>query len=150
MSNDLKPYRNLGKEPKDITVEELYNSFQKSSISIKTKLLDQTTIAGIGNIYADEILFALRLNPKIPANKVSFEHTKKIINTAIEILEKSYQQGGTTIFSFESFNHQKGNYQNYLMIHNPNLKNCKICNNPIKKIKINGRGTYYCPNCQKE
>ena len=150
MDKNLKPYRTLGKEPKDITPKELYESFKNSNVAIKTKLLDQTCIAGIGNIYADEILFALKIYPLMPSNKISLEQTAELLKVANKILDDSFNAGGTTIFSFESFNHKKGNYQNYLMIHNPNLKKCKICNNEIKKIKINGRGTYFCPNCQKE
>lgn len=146
--NLLEPYHTIAKEPKDINVVDLYNKVKNSSVAIKTKLLDQTLIAGIGNIYADEVLFAAKIHPKTSTKNISLNDWRMILKLADEIMNKSYLNGGTTIHSFESFNNKIGNYQKYLMVHGTNQNNCKICNSRISKIKVNGRGTYFCPKCQ--
>ena len=105
-------------------------------------------IAGIGNIYADEVLFAAKIHPKTSTKNISLNDWKIILKLADEIMNKSYLNGGTTIHSFESFNNKIGNYQKYLMVHGTNQDNCKICNSKIEKIKVNGRGTYFCSKCQ--
>lgn len=145
-----QPYANIALEPKDVDPKDVFNKFQKSKTAIKTKLLDQSIMSGIGNIYADEILFKTKINPLMSSNKLSLEQVKLILNAAIEILDKSYKNGGTTIHSFKSLNNVIGSYQDYLMIHNDKIKYCKICKTPIKKIFVNKRGTYFCPTCQKE
>ncbi|MBN4089342.1 DNA-formamidopyrimidine glycosylase [Mycoplasma enhydrae] len=148
--NATLPLSKLAPEPSQINIEDLYKEISKSTTAIKTKLLDQTLVAGLGNIYVDEALFASKIHPATKAKNIPITKLKEIIDNGAKIMEKSYQFGGTTIHSYESLNKQIGSYQNYLQIHSDKIKNCLICKNETTKIKINGRGTYLCSNCQKE
>ncbi|WP_296878562.1 DNA-formamidopyrimidine glycosylase [Thomasclavelia sp.] len=143
--NEL-PLSKLGPEPFAATVADLYPKLHKSTLPIKHALLDQSMIAGIGNIYANEICFAMGLNPSTPAKNLTKKSVQELIDTACLILNEAIEQGGTTIHSF-SANGIDGLFQVKLKAHLQ--KTCSICKGPIKKIKIKGRGTYYCPHCQK-
>ncbi|MGC7159032.1 DNA-formamidopyrimidine glycosylase [Metamycoplasma hominis] len=147
--NKIPPISLLGPEPKDIDIEALFKKIKNSKMPIKTKLLDQSFVAGIGNIYADEALFASKIHPLSKACNLSLEQLKDIIKNANEIMEKSYELGGTTLFSYESLNKQEGKYQDFLNIHSDTIKKCKVCGQKTLKLKVNQRGTYVCPNCQK-
>lgn len=147
--NKIPPISLLGPEPKDIDIEALFKKIKNSKMPIKTKLLDQSFVAGIGNIYADEALFASKIHPLSKACNLSLEQLKDIIKNANEIMKKSYELGGTTLFSYESLNKQEGKYQDFLNIHSDNIKKCKVCGQKTLKLKVNQRGTYVCPNCQK-
>lgn len=147
--NKIPPISLLGPEPKDIDIEALFKKIKNSKMPIKTKLLDQSFVAGIGNIYADEALFASKIHPLSKTSDLSLEQLKDIIKNANEIMEKSYELGGTTLFSYESLNKQEGKYQDFLNIHSDSIKKCKVCGQKTLKLKVNQRGTYVCPNCQK-
>lgn len=147
--NLSEPYSNISLEPKFLDPMKIYNKVKNSSVSIKTKILDQTLIAGIGNIYADEILFKEKIDPRTPTKNLTIDMWKNILKSADEIMTNSYKCGGTTIHTFESFNGKIGKYQDYLMVHSTKTNMCKICGTKISKIKVNGRGTYFCSNCQK-
>ncbi len=140
----------LGLEPFDkrLTVSYLKNKFKKRTIPIKTILLDQSIIAGIGNIYANEILFLAKINPLRRANELNNQELKLIIKYAKKVLKEAIKLGGTTIRSYLSLNNKKGLFQERLLIHGKQNKPCLNCQTMIKKIYINGRGTYYCPKCQ--
>lgn len=145
--NYLKP--KVGPEPFNATIDDLIK-LNKKSIAIKTSLLDQTIISGIGNIYADEILFRSKINPMRPANKLTKRDKQNIINNSIEVLNKSIDLGGTTIHSYESEKGITGLFQQELLVHTKKDLPCPNCGTTIIKTKVNGRGTYYCPNCQKK
>lgn len=147
--NKIPPISLLGPEPKDIDIEALFKKIKNSKMPIKTKLLDQSFVAGIGNIYADEALFASKIHPLSKACNLSLDQLNDIIKNANEIMEKSYELGGTTLFSYESLNKQEGKYQDFLNIHSDTIKKCKVCGQKTLKLKVNQRGTYVCPNCQK-
>lgn len=134
----------------ECTPEFLYKQTKRLSRNIKTVLLDQSVISGIGNIYADEILFLSKINPNTPANKLSLDKISLIVKHAKSILAESIKHNGTTVHSFSYNGVDSGQYQNYLKIHHNKIKFCKDCNNKVSFIKINGRGTYYCDKCQKE
>lgn len=144
-----KPLSELGLEPWDekLTSEYLKQKLKNKEIPIKTSLLNQSIIAGIGNIYVDEILFMSKLNPLTNSNKVSKKKLQEIIDNTKLVLEKAIELGGTTIKSYMSSEGVHGNFQNYLLIHTKRI--CPYCNNKVSKIKIGGRGTYYCEKCQK-
>ncbi|WP_369085886.1 DNA-formamidopyrimidine glycosylase [Metamycoplasma spumans] len=144
------PLSKVAEEPDSVDIISVYNKMKNSDVAIKTKLLDQEIVAGIGNIYVDETLFAERISPLTKAKNLSFEQIKNLINRADLIMKESFKKGGTTLMSYESLNNQEGQYQNFLKVHNDKIKNCTICNGKISKIKVNQRGTYYCKNCQKE
>ena len=144
-----KPISELGLEPWDanLTPSYLKKCFQKKTLPIKTVLLDQSIIVGIGNIYDDEILFMSHLSPLKPANQLTEPELERIIHNTKEVLEKAILKGGTTIRSFESSKGVHGRFQQELLVHGKEI--CPNCKKKITKIKIGGRGTYYCTDCQK-
>lgn len=149
---ESKPICELGLEPWDnyLTKDYLKSKYSKKKLPIKTVLLDQSIITGIGNIYADEILYLSKINPLTPCNSLTDINLENIIKYTKEVLERAIKLGGTTIRSYESEKGVHGKFQNELLVHNKEGEKCETCKNIIIKIKVGGRGTYYCPNCQKE
>ncbi len=137
----------LGKEPFEISVKDLQAKMH-SKKAIKTLLLDQTVISGLGNIYVDEVLFLARLHPTTSADKC-YDKAELLINSAIKTLNKAIKLGGTTIRSYTSSEGVSGKFQNSLLVHMQKGNECSVCQTPIEKIVVGGRGTYYCPHCQK-
>ncbi|MCD7840215.1 MAG: DNA-formamidopyrimidine glycosylase [Erysipelotrichaceae bacterium] len=140
------PLSKLGKEPFDITTDELYDLLHHSSLTIKGALLNQGIMCGIGNIYANEICFAMRIDPRSKASRLSKKRCDELRNVSIDILNRAIKQGGTTISTFDA-NGIHGLFQIELKVHGK--ETCPECGSPIKKIYINQRGTYFCPICQK-
>ena len=147
----VKPLSDLGYEyyDKELTKEYLFDCFKSKKLPIKTVLLDQSIITGIGNIYDDEVLFMSGINPNRKASDVTIDECQKIIDNTIIVLEKAIKLGGTTIKSFTSSEGVHGLFQNELLIHGKVGEKCRNCGSDIIKIKVNGRGTYYCDKCQK-
>ena len=141
------PLNQLGPEPWRADARQLYQKIHKSNQPIKGLLLEQHIIAGIGNIYANEICFRMRLNPKTLGRMLSKKRVEELIEVTKEILEQSIALGGTTIHSFSSVG-VSGDYQQELKVHGQ--KECSVCGGEIRKVKIQGRGTYYCAHCQKK
>ena len=146
-----KPLCDLGLEPWDsnLTSNYLLDKLKNKRLPIKSILLDQSIITGIGNIYADEILFKSMINPLKKGNEISLSDSNNIIKYTRDILESAIKLGGTTIKSYESSRGVHGRFQNNLIVHNHEGDKCPNCKSTIIKIKVNGRGTYYCPNCQE-
>ncbi len=146
-----KPLLNLGFEPWDAHVNGkfLREKLKSKSIPIKTSLLDQSIITGIGNIYANEILFLSKINPLTPSNQVKILQLESIIKNTKKVLEKAIQEGGTTIRSYEASEGVHGKFQHNLYVHGKEGETCPNCKYTIRKISVGGRGTYYCPKCQK-
>lgn len=149
--DNIGPLKELGLEPWDnnLSSDYLLNKYKNKKLPIKTILLDQSIIVGIGNIYADEILFLSRINPLKASNLISEKECLDIIKYAREVLEKAIKMGGTTIRTYSSVDGVHGLFQNELLVHGNYKGNCPICNEKIDKIRVGGRGTYYCPKCQK-
>ncbi len=147
----MPPLSDLGLEPWDIelSVNYLKEKYKSKKLPIKTVLLDQSIITGIGNIYADEILFLSGINPLKKCNELGDIELSDIIKYTREVLEKAIELGGTTIKSYESSEGVHGRFQNNLLVHNREGDKCINCGTIIDKIKVNGRGTYYCEKCQK-
>ena len=140
-----------GLEPNDpnLTSTYLLTKFKNKKLPIKTVLLDQTIISGLGNIYANEVLFYAKINPLKPAYLLTKEECDLIIKGSKDIISEAIKMGGTTIKSYTSSLGVTGRFQQKLKVHKKEGEPCSICNTPIKNIKVNGRSTYYCPNCQK-
>lgn len=145
-----KPLNELGLEPWDdnLTSDYLKEKYKNKKLPIKTVILDQSVIVGIGNIYADEVLFLSKINPLKKSNLLNDQELTNIINNTKIILEKAIEAGGTTIRSYTSSEGVHGRFQHSLLVHNHEGEKCPICNNEIIKIRVGGRGTCYCPNCQ--
>lgn len=138
----------LGPEPCSInlTSKYLYDKIHNKNIAVKTALLDQTIISGLGNIYVDEVLFLSKLEPTIKCNLLTDKDFENIVESSSIVITKAIKEGGTTIKSFSSSQGVHGRFQNSLNVHTK--KNCSVCNGEVTKIKVGGRGTYYCKNCQ--
>ena len=147
----LTPIASLGKEPWDdtLTVSYLKQKLNKKK-AIKTLLLDQSIITGIGNIYADEILFLSKINPETYANTLTDKELSKIIENTRTILARAIELGGTTIHTYTSVDGITGLFQQELLVHGKKGEPCPVCKTPIEKIVVNTRGTYYCPKCEKK
>ena len=152
MVNDMKPISELGLEPWDdrLMVSYLKDKYKNKKLPIKSVILDQSIIVGIGNIYADEILFMGRINPLKVASKLDDKELEDIIKYTRSVLNHAIELGGTTIRSYTSVDGVHGRFQNELAIHGKDKGVCPICGEVIEKIKVGGRGTYYCPKCQGE
>lgn len=141
----------IGMEPFDEKLNSKYllEKYKTKRLPIKTVLLDQSIIAGIGNIYADEILFLCFINPLKKACEITEKEAMDIIQYTREVLKKAIASGGTTIRSYESSEGVHGRFQQELLVHNKEHECCPNCKKKIIKITVGGRGTYYCKNCQK-
>lgn len=141
----------LGKEANDesINVIDFYNKIHKLRIKLKTALLDQTIIAGLGNIYVDEVCYLSNLHPEMPSNYLTLYDCKVILEKCKYVLEGAIKAGGTTIRSYTSSLGVTGRFQLKLHVHTKVGEPCEVCNLKIKKITVGGRGTYLCDNCQK-
>lgn len=148
--NEIGPLNKLGLDPELLNYDYLKNKYKNKTIPIKTCLLDQTIILGIGNIYADEILFLSKINPLTKTNLLTKKNINNIIENTKKVLNEAILAGGTTIRSYTSIDNITGKFQNNLLVHGREKEKCYTCQNEIKKIRVNGRGTYYCPICQKE
>ena len=148
---EMKPYTELGLEPwdKELTKDYLKDKFKNKNLPIKTVLLDQSIITGIGNIYDDEILFLSKINPLTKAKDVPLNKLDLIIKNTVTVLDKAIEEGGTTIRNYTSEEGVTGLFQNNLLVHTKVGEPCPECGETIIKIKVGGRGTYYCPKCQK-
>ncbi|SES07772.1 DNA-(apurinic or apyrimidinic site) lyase [Gracilibacillus ureilyticus] len=145
-----KPLVQLAKDPLETDfAQEVFNEkVKKSSRVIKNILLDQTVIAGLGNIYVDETLFLAGIHPLTKGTELSEKKLEEILQAAIVTLQKAVAQGGTTIRSYVNSQGQIGMFQQELNVYGQTDKPCKKCGTPVEKIKVSGRGTHYCPNCQ--
>ena len=150
-SEPLLALSNLGLEIWDKAMSPAYlkDKFKNKSLAIKSVLLDQSIIAGIGNIYASEICFLLKLNPMTPAKSLDLKQLEQLIIVTKDVLERAIVAGGTTISSFESSKGVSGYFQQQLYVYQREGEACRICGTTLLKRKINQRGTVYCPTCQK-
>ncbi|WP_342261366.1 DNA-formamidopyrimidine glycosylase [Spiroplasma endosymbiont of Notiophilus biguttatus] len=146
----IKPYINIGPEPfnNNVTTEYLKNKWKNKSQSIKATLLEQNVMSGLGNIYADEVLFYASIHPQSITKNLTLKQLQEIINKAKFVLNKSIKLGGSTISSYTSSLGVTGYYQQELQVHTRAKMPCFKCHTIIKKIKINLRGTYFCSHCQ--
>lgn len=140
------PLGKLGPEPWKAEPNVVYNKLHKSILPVKTLLLDQSIMAGIGNIYANEICFRMKMHPETPGKRVSRKRTAELVDVSKVILDEAIAQGGTTVHSFDA-NGVTGLFQVQLQVHMQ--KECPVCHGEVTKEMVHGRGTYYCRTCQK-
>ncbi|QVK20559.1 DNA-formamidopyrimidine glycosylase [Mycoplasmatota bacterium] len=138
----------IGPEPFSEKFNADYLMNLNSKKQLKPFLLDQSVVAGIGNIYVNEICFLAKLHPERITNTLKIQDFESIVVETRNILRKAINLGGTTIKSYTSSLGVTGRFQNELLVHGKN-GGCPNCKQPILKIKVGGRGTYYCKNCQK-
>jgi len=121
----------------------------KSMRAIKTILLDQTKIAGLGNIYADEALYRAGVHPLKPGSCLGGTEVKKLHQSIVAVLKEAIASHGTTIKDYRTGSGDTGNFQNKLRVYRRTGKPCGNCQTLIERIKVGGRSTHFCPNCQR-
>ncbi len=134
----------------DLTKEYLKDKLKKSNKKIKIDLLDQTVINGLGNIYVDEVLFASKIHPESISKNLNDDDLENIVKNSRAILNDAIKKGGTTIKSFAASDQIKGSFQDYLKVYKKKGQECILCKTAIEKIVVGGRGTHYCPKCQRK
>ena len=146
---DYRCFKGLGPEPfsDEFNAKYCYDHLKEKKQPIKQVLLDQSLVAGIGNIYAEEVLSLTHVDPRTPACRLSTKQLQELVEKTRYILNRAIEAGGTTIRSYTSSLGVTGMFQLDLNVHG--LKICPVCSSEIRKIRVGGRGTYYCPRCQK-
>ena len=153
---NLPFFKELGPEPpvaasigvQPLTLELFSKIINSSNSSIKVLLMDQKKIGGIGNIYANDALFDAGISPKRPAKSLSKEEIKTLYNSLIKVLKRGLKYHGASDMNFVDILGQAGEYQQHFLVYRRKGQRCKRCTGIIKKIKLAGRGTYYCTQCQ--
>jgi formamidopyrimidine-DNA glycosylase len=149
---ELKSLSKLGPEVNQNNINRyaIIDKIKGSNRPIKSILLDQSIMAGLGNIYVDETLFLSKIHPETHGAKLTKNQINTVIDSAQKVIEKAIALGGTTIRTYHSTMGVDGRFQNELNVHTKQGQACPICQETIKKIKVGGRGTYFCPNCQRK
>ncbi|MBT4109872.1 MAG: bifunctional DNA-formamidopyrimidine glycosylase/DNA-(apurinic or apyrimidinic site) lyase [Pelagibacterales bacterium] len=145
-------FKNLGPEPliKEFSVQSFYENLNKKQSSIKSLLLNQSIISGLGNIYVCESLFLAQISPFALGCELSLKDIIYLYSKIEKVLKKAIKEGGTTLKDYKNISGEIGYFQNYLSVYNRENNKCvNNCSSLIKRNIQNGRSTYYCPNCQK-
>ena len=147
----IKGLGSLGPEPfsKDFDANYLKKVIYKRTKSIKAILLDQTIVAGIGNIYADESLYSAGISPFREAKTIKKNELINLKESIVNVLKKSIGSGGTTFSDFRDLEGENGNFGLQTNVYRRTGKECRKCGNLIERQKITGRSTHWCPKCQK-
>ncbi|MED3563106.1 DNA-formamidopyrimidine glycosylase [Bacillus xiapuensis] len=145
------PLLELGPEPFDETFTKDYLSrmLKKTTRKVKSALLDQKVLVGLGNIYVDEALFRAGIHPERIANSLTEEEVMILHQEIIDTLSEAVKKGGSTIRSYVNSQGEIGMFQLELFAYGRKGEACKRCGTPLEKITVGGRGTHFCPNCQK-
>ncbi|WP_144547894.1 DNA-formamidopyrimidine glycosylase [Bacillus sp. X1(2014)] len=146
-----EPLIGLGPEPfsEEFTVQYLAEKLKKTNRKIKTALLDQKVFVGLGNIYVDEALFRAGIHPERIANTLDANELNLLHREIVATLSEAVKKGGSTIRSYVNSQGEIGMFQLELYAYGRKGEECKRCGTPLEKITVGGRGTHYCPQCQK-
>lgn len=139
----------LGMEPFEKYSKQLEERFLASSRSLKAILLDQSVMAGVGNIYADEALFRARLNPEWRGNSLTSQKIRSLVSAVQKVLQYAIDAHGSTILSFYYGDGEAGGFQNEFKVYGRTGLPCYRCGIAIKQMKLGGRSTHWCPACQR-
>lgn len=149
--SELKEIKKLGIEPfaKDFTLEWFAKELSRRKTKIKLLLLDQSFIAGIGNIYANEVLFYAGIHPKRPANEITSAEAKKLHEAILDVLTKAIQYKGSSVDRYVDAEGEEGTFHLQHKVYDRKGEPCFKCKTPVQRISFGQRGTYFCPKCQK-
>jgi formamidopyrimidine-DNA glycosylase len=138
------------RQARTILTPELFKQIlSRSNLAIKVLIMDQKKMSGVGNIYANDALFEAKIDPIRKAKDLSDDEIKKLYDAILKVLKKGLESGGASERSFVNVLGQDGGYQKHFLVYGREKEKCKRCGGEIKKIKLGGRGTYFCANCQK-
>ncbi|MEX2804562.1 DNA-formamidopyrimidine glycosylase [Streptococcus sp. H31] len=143
--------KKLGPEPTKASFKlaPFESALLSSHKCIKPLLLEQKLVAGLGNIYADEVLWAAKVHPERLSDNLKKTEIKRLHDETIRILQLGIAKGGSSIRTYRNALGEDGTMQNYLQVYGRTDEPCVRCGTPIKKIKVGGRGSHFCPRCQK-
>jgi formamidopyrimidine-DNA glycosylase len=141
----------LGVEPlsAELTPERLLELASGRKAPLKSFLLSQSAVAGIGNIYADEALWRAELHPLSPAGSMRLEHCEHLVEGIVEALEFALEHRGASIDDYRDARGEKGSMQDEFLVHTREGEACHRCGTEIRRIVVAGRSTYFCPGCQR-
>lgn len=139
----------LGAEPLEISQKDFISLMKKRKGKIKSVLLNQKVLAGVGNIYADESLFEARINPQKRVNKITPDKLKSLHKSIKKILNKAIEAGGSSIRTYADLSNNMGRFQISHKVYGRKNLSCRRCGAKIKRTVINQRSSYYCPRCQR-
>jgi formamidopyrimidine-DNA glycosylase len=148
LGKEKSPETGLGPEPLEISADDLATRLKKTRRAIKTALLDQKLIAGVGNIYADEALFAARINPRILANRLSRDQIARLNDAIKLVLARAIDHRGSTLRDYRDANGNPGAFQKIHQVYDREAQPCLVCRTQIKRIVLGQRSTHFCPQCQ--
>ena len=142
--------KRLGPEPfsADFSLEYLAGKLRNRQRPIKTALLDQELVAGVGNIYADEALFLSGVPPDMLCSALSLEQIERIRTSVIQVLQASIEVGGTTFSNFLNVQGVNGNYSGVAWVYGRTGEPCRVCGTSIQRLKLAGRSSHFCAKCQ--
>ena len=143
--------KKLGPEPteEDFDLEIFIGALKKSKKPIKSHLLDQTLVAGLGNIYVDEVLWRAQVHPTRPSKNLTRAEATAIHDQTIEVLGQAVEKGGSTIRTYTNAFGEDGTMQDFHQVYDKTGEACSRCGAIIEKIQLGGRGTHFCPKCQR-
>jgi formamidopyrimidine-DNA glycosylase len=143
-------FRHLGPEPlsDDFTATILRQKLHNKKIALKVALMDQRTVVGVGNIYASEALFRAKLNPKLPAGKLTAKQAEILVSSIKQVLAEAIEAGGSSLRDFKHSSGQLGYFQHNFRVYDRKGEPCPTCQTPIKQATMGQRSTYWCPTCQ--
>lgn len=143
--------KRLGPEPfsADFSTEYLAQKLRNRQRPIKTALLDQELVAGVGNIYADEALFLSGIQPETLCSALNTEQIERIRQSVIQVLQTSIEAGGTTFSNFLNVQGVNGNYSGIAWVYGRTGEPCRVCGTSIQRLKLAGRSSHFCPKCQR-
>lgn len=147
----LPQLRNLGPEPFDpeFCAAYLYAVFRKSRRRVRDLLIDQNVVAGLGNIYANEILFRAGTRPTTRAWKLGRSGADRIAKTIPEVLREAIRWCGTSFSDYRDAEDRFGKFQNHLRVYDREGEKCRVCASAIKRVSLGNRSAFYCPTCQR-
>lgn len=142
--------KNLGPEPldKNFSAKYLWACIQKRSAPIKSLLMNNKVVVGVGNIYATEALFVAKIHPQTPAKKLSLAHCQRLVKAIKTILRQAIRQGGTTLKDFVDSKGNPGYFSHFLKVYGREGLPCPVCHTIIQTLKIGQRSSAYCKQCQ--
>ncbi|MCP8967421.1 DNA-formamidopyrimidine glycosylase [Ectobacillus ponti] len=146
------PLADLGPEPfsDELTADYLQARLRKTNRKIKPVLLDQNLLVGLGNIYVDEVLFRTGIHPEETASNLTAADIVLLRDEIVAVLSEAVERGGSTIRSYINSQGQIGTFQQSLLVYGRKGEPCVKCDTPIQKTVVGGRGTHFCPNCQRK
>ena len=139
----------LGSEPLQISKDEFFRAVHQRTAPVKALLLNQTIVRGMGNIYTDEALFRSSIHPSTRANRLSRAKVDRLVEEMQAVLREAILHRGSSISNYRDSEGRAGEFQSRHLVYGREGQPCPKCSAPIRRVVVAGRGTHYCPKCQR-